>query len=156
LVLAQTGHPSASRLATQNPIHPQTRGRACARRPACEGLSIHTATLPGRCATPSRLHPPFSLHIRTLLNRTGESWGIANTQHPTRNDDMTTETGTVKWFNDGKGFGFIARDTGGTDLFAHFKEIVGDGFKSLAENQRVEFEVVEGRKGLQAARIKAI
>ena len=50
---------------------------------------------------------------------------------------MTTQTGTVKWFNEGKGFGFIAPDDGGKDLFAHFKEIQGSGFKTLTENQRV-------------------
>jgi len=69
---------------------------------------------------------------------------------------MTTETGVVKWFNDGKGFGFITPDSGGKDLFAHFSEIKGDGFKSLAENQRVEFEVKQGQKGLQASNIRAL
>ena len=66
---------------------------------------------------------------------------------------MTTQTGTVKWFNDSKGFGFIAPDNGGNDLFAHFKEIQGSGFKTLQENQRVQFEVTQGQKGLQASRI---
>ena len=69
---------------------------------------------------------------------------------------MTTETGIVKWFNDGKGFGFITPDSGGKDLFAHFSEIQGTGFKSLAENQRVEFEVKQGPKGLQASNIRAL
>ncbi|HEX7636781.1 MAG TPA: cold-shock protein [Burkholderiaceae bacterium] len=69
---------------------------------------------------------------------------------------MATETGIVKWFNDGKGFGFITPDSGGKDLFAHFSEIQGTGFKSLAENQRVEFEVKEGQKGLQAANIRPL
>jgi CspA family cold shock protein len=69
---------------------------------------------------------------------------------------MATETGIVKWFNDGKGFGFITPDSGGKDLFAHFSEIQGTGFKSLAENQRVEYEVKEGPKGLQAANIRAL
>ncbi len=69
---------------------------------------------------------------------------------------MTIETGTVKWFNEGKGFGFIAPDSGGKDLFAHFKEILGEGFKVLTENQRVEFEVTQGQKGPQASRIRAI
>jgi len=69
---------------------------------------------------------------------------------------MTIETGTVKWFNEGKGFGFIAPDSGGKDLFAHFKEIQGEGFKVLTENQRVQFEVTEGQKGPQASRIRAI
>ena len=69
---------------------------------------------------------------------------------------MATETGIVKWINDGKGFGFITPDSGGKDLFAHFSEIQGTGFKSLAENQRVEYEVKEGPKGLQAANIRAL
>ena len=69
---------------------------------------------------------------------------------------MATETGIVKWFNDGKGFGFITPDSGGKDLFAHFSEIQSTGFKSLAENQRVEFEVKQGEKGLQAANFRAL
>lgn len=69
---------------------------------------------------------------------------------------MATEVGTVKWFNESKGFGFIAPDNGGKDLFAHFKEIEGTGFKTLAENQRVEFEVGQGQKGPMAMRIRAI
>ena len=69
---------------------------------------------------------------------------------------MSNETGIVKWFNDGKGFGFITPDSGGKDLFAHFSEIQGTGFKSLAENQRVEFEVKQGQKGLQAANIRVL
>jgi cold shock protein len=97
----------------------------------------------------------FSLHFGRLLTRTGNSWGISLTL-PARNDDMTTETGTVKWFNEGKGFGFIAPDNGGKDLFAHFKEIQGTGFKVLTENQRVEFEVTQGQKGPQASRIRPI
>lgn len=68
---------------------------------------------------------------------------------------MSTQTGTVKWFNDAKGFGFITPDGGGDDLFAHFSEVQGDGFRTLAENQRVEFEVRNGPKGLQAAAIRA-
>ncbi|MCM5679737.1 cold-shock protein [Schlegelella sp. S2-27] len=67
---------------------------------------------------------------------------------------MTTQTGTVKWFDDGKGFGFITPDDGSKDLFAHFSEIQGNGFKSLAENQRVSFEVTQGKKGLQASNIR--
>lgn len=63
-------------------------------------------------------------------------------------------TGTVKWFNDAKGFGFITPSDGGDDLFAHFSAIQGGGFKSLAENQAVTFDVVNGPKGKQAANIQ--
>lgn len=64
--------------------------------------------------------------------------------------------GTVKWFNADKGFGFITPDDGGADVFAHFTAIASSGFRSLNENQRVEFEVTQGPKGLQAANIRAI
>jgi CspA family cold shock protein len=67
---------------------------------------------------------------------------------------MATTTGTVKWFDDAKGFGFITRE-GGPDVFAHFKQIVGDGFKTLTEGQRVSFTVVQGQKGPQAENIVA-
>ncbi|MCI0494038.1 cold-shock protein [candidate division KSB1 bacterium] len=59
------------------------------------------------------------------------------------------ETGTVKWFNSNKGFGFVTRENG-DDIFVHFSAIRGDGFRSLAEQQRVEFTVAQGDKGLQA------
>jgi CspA family cold shock protein len=65
-------------------------------------------------------------------------------------------TGIVKWFNDSKGFGFIKPDGGGEDLFAHFSEIQGNGFKTLKENQRVEFETKDGPKGKQACAIKPL
>lgn len=65
-------------------------------------------------------------------------------------------TGIVKWFNSEKGYGFITPDDGGKDLFAHHSEIEGSGFKSLAEGARVEFEVTQGQKGLQASRIRKL
>jgi CspA family cold shock protein len=63
-------------------------------------------------------------------------------------------TGIVKWFNDAKGFGFITPDDGSEDLFAHFSAINMDGFKTLKENQKVTFEVVQGPKGSQASNIQ--
>jgi CspA family cold shock protein len=69
---------------------------------------------------------------------------------------MARETGIVKWFNESKGFGFIAPDNGGKDLFAHFREIQGNGFRTLRENQRVEFDVSQGQKGPQATAIRSL
>jgi cold shock protein len=63
--------------------------------------------------------------------------------------------GTVKWFNGDKGFGFIARDDGGADVFVHYSAIIADGYRSLTENQRVEFEVTQGQKGPQADAVRA-
>ena len=62
-------------------------------------------------------------------------------------------TGTVKWFNDSKGFGFIAPSDGSSDVFVHFSAIVGDGFRTLAEGQNVSFEVENGPKGPQATQV---
>jgi cold shock protein len=69
-------------------------------------------------------------------------------------DESNMATGTVKWFNGGKGFGFITPDEGGDDLFAHFSNIEMEGFKVLKENQRVSFEVSDGPKGKHATSIK--
>jgi len=68
---------------------------------------------------------------------------------------MSTQ-GTVKWFNSEKGFGFIAPDEGGADVFAHYSAIESSGYRSLEENQRVEFEIAQGPKGLQAENIRPI
>jgi len=65
-------------------------------------------------------------------------------------------TGTVKWFNDAKGFGFITPNSGGKDLFAHFSAIQGDGHRSLQENQKVSFDTTTGPKGDQASNIKLL
>lgn len=69
---------------------------------------------------------------------------------------MSKTTGTVKWFNPDKGFGFITQENGGEDVFVHFNAIVSSGYKSLDEGQRVSFEVERGQKGLQAANVTAM
>jgi CspA family cold shock protein len=66
---------------------------------------------------------------------------------------MSTTTGTVKWFNESKGYGFISPTDGGDDVFVHFRAIVGDGFKTLVEGQTVNYEVENGPKGLQASQV---
>ncbi len=66
-----------------------------------------------------------------------------------------SSTGTVKWFNESKGFGFISPSEGGEDVFVHFRAISGDGFKTLAEGQAVSYEVEKGPKGLQATQVIA-
>lgn len=69
---------------------------------------------------------------------------------------MARATGTVKWFNAGKGFGFIVQAKGGPDLFVHYSSIKSDGFKTLDEGQQVEYEVKEGQKGPQADDVRVI
>jgi CspA family cold shock protein len=70
-------------------------------------------------------------------------------------DIQDMATGTVKWFNDAKGFGFITPENGGDDLFAHFSAIQSQGFKTLTEGQRVTFDITAGPKGQQATNIRA-
>jgi cold shock protein len=72
--------------------------------------------------------------------------------HETKENNMAT--GTVKWFNADKGFGFIAQDGGGDDVFVHFSAIQSSGYKSLDENQKVEFDVTQGPKGPQAENVR--
>jgi cold shock protein len=95
--------------------------------------------------------PPAVFVVLSLL----ESFSRASIGARTLNrfKGILMDTGTVKWFNDSKGFGFITPDKGGDDLFAHFSEIRGDGFKTLAENQKVSYETKRGPKGLQASNI---
>jgi CspA family cold shock protein len=73
-----------------------------------------------------------------------------------RKEQNEMATGTVKWFNDAKGFGFITQDGGGEDVFCHHTAIQANGFRTLAEGQKVEFEVTKGPKGLQAANVRPV
>ena len=70
--------------------------------------------------------------------------------------ERSMATGTVKWFNGEKGYGFIAQDGGGPDVFVHFSAIEGSGYRNLEENQAVEFEITQGPKGPQAEKVRAI
>lgn len=69
---------------------------------------------------------------------------------------MSSNTGTVKWFNEEKGFGFISQADGGKDVFVHFRAIKGDGFRKLEEGQAVQFDIEDGQKGPQAANVEVI
>lgn len=81
--------------------------------------------------------------------------GILPARWPGSEEGVKTVNGTVKWFNEGKGYGFITPDEG-PDVFVHFSAIVAEGFKTLAEGQRVEFDVEEGPKGPQAKNVRAV
>ena len=90
--------------------------------------------------------PPFNGGVKARLLAVGNVQARSNEQ-------MARITGTVKWFNDAKGFGFITPENGGKDCFVHHTAIQGEGFKSLAEGQRVEFEIVQAQKGPAAQNV---
>jgi cold shock CspA family protein len=101
---------------------------------------------------PAPAGPPG--HIRPLRTRRRGTPGRTRGPKSKRNDTMAT--GTVKWFNSEKGFGFIAPDDGGADLFAHYTAITTSGYKELNENQKVEYDAEQGPKGMQAANIRPL
>jgi cold shock protein len=88
---------------------------------------------------------------------TGE-WTRPQPRPVTSSNDLEVlvANGTVKWFNSEKGFGFIQQDGGGPDVFVHYSAITGQGYRELAEGQKVEFEVTQGQKGPQAANVRAL
>jgi CspA family cold shock protein len=88
-------------------------------------------------------------------------WGRATFHQPRFNEqgglkEMEKETGVVKWFNERKGFGFIVRDSGEGDIFVHHSAIIGEGFKTLNEGDRVEYLVTQGQKGPAAGEVKKL
>lgn len=106
---------------------------------SADGFQLTTANLPFMV---------LAIFIATLISA---FWSrqVANSTIAHYSEDMGREAGSVKWFNANKGFGFITRDNG-EDVFVHFRSIRGDGHRILRDGQRVEFEVTEGDKGLQA------
>jgi CspA family cold shock protein len=83
-------------------------------------------------------------------------WGVGRTSAARQAGEQQMATGTVKWFNDAKGFGFITQDGGGEDVFCHHTAIQAEGFRSLQEGQKVQFDITKGPKGLQAANVRPI
>ena len=97
--------------------------------------------------------------IGTTVTETGRSRGVirgkVRVPKKTRiQQEFQVASGTVKWFNEAKGFGFITQADGGEDVFVHFSAIGGEGFKTLAEGESLEFDVTRGPKGLQAANVR--
>jgi CspA family cold shock protein len=89
---------------------------------------------------------------RTAIRKTTVGGVRDEAAPPTKEQCMAT--GTVKWFNAEKGFGFIAQDDGGADVFVHFSAITGEGYKELREGQKVDYEVTQGQKGPQAQNVR--
>src|SRR5580765_2758663 len=93
----------------------------------------------------------FPLGLRTDAHRAAVRLALGR-----RGGELLMSTGTVKWFNGEKGFGFITQDDGGPDVFVHFSAIAGEGYRNLEENQKVEYDVSQGQKGPQAANVRPI
>jgi cold shock CspA family protein len=123
-------------------------------------LGMHGSAADARAAVAASASSPFpslahsAPHKRPRRIRRRGTPGRSGGPKNRRKDTMAT--GTVKWFNSEKGYGFIAPDDGSADLFAHFSAIAGDGFKELREDQKVEFDAERGPKGMQAANIRPL
>ena len=113
---------------------------------------------PSSCAAPRGAGPaphlPQDLRVVRSYRATNRARNGTDTHSNTHKEHIVT-TGTVKWFNADKGFGFISRE-GGDDVFVHFSAIQGDGYRSLEEGQRVEFDVAPGRKGEEAQNVRVV
>src|ERR1043165_3899993 len=96
--------------------------------------------------------PSIEVSVTQTERRRGEIRGTCGSSDPVP-QEFQLASGTVKWFNEAKGFGFISQP-GGEDVFVHFSAISGDGFKTLAEGEALEFDVTRGPKGLQAANVR--
>lgn len=88
-------------------------------------------------------------------HRAARTRATAQVDTVARQESVVVEQGTVKWFNNAKGFGFISRD-GAPDVFVHHTAIMSEGFRTLSEGERVQFEIVQGPKGLQAANVRRV
>ncbi len=132
------------------------RSGVCAHGRRGEDLGMHATIDLARAAVVVSTMPPAMRSLHPDRPRRVRRHGTPGRSGGPKNRKDTMATGTVKWFNSEKGYGFIAPDDGSADLFAHFSAITGEGFKDLREDQKVEFEAERGPKGMQAANIRPL
>jgi len=128
--------------------------------PRGEDLGSHASSTLARSAVDAlharALHAPSAAEHLARPHRTRRRGTTGRIRGPKSRRKDTMATGTVKWFNSEKGYGFIAPDDGSADLFAHYSAITGNGFKELREEQKVEYDAERGPKGMQAANIRPL